>query len=877
MNVDFGGLEKGTSIHIRRSNGRVHKAIVTQLQPTTASVTVEWFEDDETKGKEVSLEMIFELNQDLAPENKKPVPQERPTSRRADARPANQRRTMLQAPTASVRNQQKENRSPSPGYGPRRVAKPDYQPPPPAARQSILNLPKSYDNDKVANNVPINGNGMAMPPPKAPPRGRKSNVVDEVEKLRKNREERRAAQVIERERRQQYYDPNNANWEFAIMIKEFRASLEMKPLTAADPVLDHRICVCVRKRPLNKKELGRKEIDVVTVPSKNIVMVSEPKSKVDMTKYLENQNFRFDYSFDETCTNEMVYWYTARPLVECIFEGGMATCFAYGQTGSGKTHTMGGDFTMGKAQDTRKGIYALAAQDVFHLLQKPTYRHHNLDVYASFFEIYSGKVFDLLNKKCRLRVLEDGRQQVQVVGLQERRVTSIEEVLQLISDGTRCRTSGVTSANQHSSRSHAVFQLILRRSGPRQLLHGKFSLIDLAGNERGADTTSADRQTRVEGSEINKSLLALKECIRAMSQNKQHLPFRASKLTQVLRDSFIGERSRTCMIATISPGITSCEHSLNTLRYADRVKDFHGNISQQVRVPDKLPLNLASNLRKPNRRTQSESRIPSPRKTQEYPSRLLTGRRNLEAEDAIPVHHPAPSIAPSHSDTCLTNLSENEEDSNMFKAVVDSYAHMRGSFSLQADLDILTSASEQENIFPHIELVKELALDDGGDEPFKKRHAAAGGGGGGGGGGGMLDRIDESPQQAGMHSPNNSDLALISSICENEISREMFEVHQTVSSLQEIEEETVECHRNFLQGMSTSMAASTNLFNMTEDVDFDAEGYVARVKDHLETFEQENKKLLEDFKEKLNLFEQTLLEEEAVSQNMKNKAGNRKV
>uniref|UniRef100_F7AQG9 Kinesin-like protein n=1 Tax=Ciona intestinalis TaxID=7719 RepID=F7AQG9_CIOIN len=760
MNVDFGGLEKGTSIHIRRSNGRVHKAIVTQLQPTTASVTVEWFEDDETKGKEVSLEMIFELNQDLAPENKKPVPQERPTSR------ASGQQNLL----TQLR-----------GYGPRRVAKPDYQPPPPAARQSILNLPKPYDNDKVANNVPINGNGMAMPPPKAPPRGRKSNVVDEVEKLRKNREERRAAQVIERERRQQYYDPNNANWEFAIMIKEFRASLEMKPLTAADPVLDHRICVCVRKRPLNKKELGRKEIDVVTVPSKNIVMVSEPKSKVDMTKYLENQNFRFDYSFDETCTNEMVYWYTARPLVECIFEGGMATCFAYGQTGSGKTHTMGGDFTMGKAQDTRKGIYALAAQDVFHLLQKPTYRHHNLDVYASFFEIYSGKVFDLLNKKCRLRVLEDGRQQVQVVGLQERRVTSIEEVLQLISDGTRCRTSGVTSANQHSSRSHAVFQLILRRSGPRQLLHGKFSLIDLAGNERGADTTSADRQTRVEGSEINKSLLALKECIRAMSQNKQHLPFRASKLTQVLRDSFIGERSRTCMIATISPGITSCEHSLNTLRYADRVKDFHANISQQVRVPDKLPLNLASNLRKPNRRTQSESRIPSPRKTEVYPSRPLTGRRNLEAEDAIPVHHPAPSI------------------------------------------------------------------------------------------------IDESPQQAGMHSPNNSDLALISSICENEISREMFEVHQTVSSLQEIEEETVECHRNFLQGMSTSMAASTNLFNMTEDVDFDAEGYVARVKDHLETFEQENKKLLEDFKEKLNLFEQTLLEEEAVSQNMKNKAGNRKV
>uniref|UniRef100_H2YAC7 Kinesin-like protein n=1 Tax=Ciona savignyi TaxID=51511 RepID=H2YAC7_CIOSA len=717
MNVDFGGLEKGTSINIKRSNGRVHKAIVTELQPSTASVTVEWFEDDETKGKELSLEMIFELNQELAPSNIKPQP--RPSSR--------------VPPASSLRNQQKENRSPSPNAQPRVAA---------ASRQSIVNnISKAYDNEKNAQN--INGNAMLMPPPKAPPRGRKSNVVDEVEKLRKNREERRAAQIIERERRQQYYDPNNANWEFAIMIKEFRAGLEMKPLTAADPVLDHRICVCVRKRPLNKKEVGRKEIDVVTVPSKNIVMVSEPKSKVDMTKYLENQNFRFDYSFDETCTNEMVYWYTARPLVECIFEGGMATCFAYGQTGSGKTHTMGGDFTTGKAQDTRKGIYALAAQDVFHLLQKPTYRHHNLDVYASFFEIYSGKVFDLLNKKCRLRVLEDGRQQVQVVGLQERRVTSIEEVLQLISDGTRCRTSGVTSANQHSSRSHAVFQLILRRSGPRQILHGKFSLIDLAGNERGADTTSADRQTRVEGSEINKSLLALKECIRAMSQNKQHLPFRASKLTQVLRDSFIGERSRTCMIATISPGITSCEHSLNTLRYADRVKEFHASLSV----------------------AQASSRYPE-------------------------------------------------------------------------QLDLIGPLGSAQ-YFVSVAWVKELALDDGGDDSFKKRHAPNFGG---------LDPVAEAPQQSGIHSPNNSDLALISSICENQVSREMFEVHQTVSTLQEIEEETVESHRSFLQGLSRATATSTNLFNMTEDVDFDAEGYVARLKEHLETSDVEYRKLRDDLK-----------------------------
>lgn len=69
-----------------------------------------------------------------------------------------------------------------------------------------------------------------------------------------------------------------------------------------------------------------------------------PFSQVDLTKYLENQHFRFDFAFDENCNNEVVYRCTARPLVKTVFEGGMATCFAYGQTGSGKTHTMGGEF-----------------------------------------------------------------------------------------------------------------------------------------------------------------------------------------------------------------------------------------------------------------------------------------------------------------------------------------------------------------------------------------------------------------------------------------------------------------------------------------------------------------------------------------------------
>ncbi|XP_061423735.1 LOW QUALITY PROTEIN: kinesin-like protein KIF2A [Lethenteron reissneri] len=560
--MDFGRISVGSYVEIQRSDGRVHQAMVTALNEDSESVTVEWFENGETKGKEIDLESIFSLNPELtsvsSDAGSEPDPEMPPpaTPSVKAGRPGKTRRTMI-----PLRNEVPVKES-------RISALPVRRRPSTVMEQGV----SAPQNGNHGEGSPAGAGQLGkkeLPGQQQQPR-RKSNCVKEVEKMRRNREERRAQHQEIREKRAQDYDVSYPNWEFLVMIKEFRSSLDYQPLCLSDSIEESRICVCVRKRPLNKKELGRKEIDVITVPSKDIVMVHEPKLKVDLTKYLENQTFRFDYAFDETTTNEMVYRFTARPLVETIFEKGMATCFAYGQTGSGKTHTMGGVFS-GKTQDCAKGIYALAARDVFQFLKQPRYRQLNLQVNATFFEIYSGKVFDLLNRKAKLRVLEDGRQQVQVVGLQEKEVSNVEEVLRLIEMGNNCRTSGQTSANAQSSRSHAVFQLILRRAGR---MHGKFSLIDLAGNERGADTASADRQTRLEGAEINKSLLALKECIRALGQNKPHTPFRASKLTQVLRDSFIGENSRTCMIAMISPGMSSCEHTLNTLRYADRVKEL---------------------------------------------------------------------------------------------------------------------------------------------------------------------------------------------------------------------------------------------------------------------------------------------------------------
>uniref|UniRef100_T1J371 Kinesin-like protein n=1 Tax=Strigamia maritima TaxID=126957 RepID=T1J371_STRMM len=403
-----------------------------------------------------------------------------------------------------------------------------------------------------------------------------SHVVKEIEKLRKKREERRARQneVLLEKQELMTRDVGNPNWEFSVMVQDYRHSLEFQPLQSSHERLPtNKIRVCLRKRPLNSKEMSRKDVDVVTAPNKNTIIIHEPKFKVDLTKFLDNHKYRFDFVFNETSTNKMVYNYTAKSLVQTIFEGGMATCFAYGQTGSGKTHTMGGDF-IGNIQDHSKGIYALTAGDVFMLQNSSKYKNLNLAVSASFFEIYCGKVFDLLNDNAKLRILENGSQQVQVVGLVEQAVDSVAQILEVIAQGSKSRSTSLSSCNDHSSRSHAVFQIILRKKDNRNI-HGKFSLIDLAGNERGAaDTTCSNHKRRIEGSEINKSLLALKECVRALGRKGSYLPFRASKLTQVLRDSFIGDNIATCMIAMISPGMSSCEQTLNTLRYANRVKEL---------------------------------------------------------------------------------------------------------------------------------------------------------------------------------------------------------------------------------------------------------------------------------------------------------------
>lgn len=385
-----------------------------------------------------------------------------------------------------------------------------------------------------------------------------------------------------------------------------------------------RVSVCVRKRPLSGKEQGKGDKDIIRAEGDKRLTLYELKEKVDMTKYLETHDFNFDSVFAEDADNEDVYQGTAQPLVEALFTGGRSTCFAYGQTGAGKTFTMAGDgYEM-------PGLYTLAVHDLFARINErkeesqlareqqayyddeyleacggvksPRDDDEELEVWISFYEIYGTRLHDLLNNRAKLEAREDTNNDVKIVGLTERRCDAQEDVMRCIDEANASRSTGVTGANDDSSRSHAVFQIELREvmrekqsdSGAfREALlaghgnvqqirmsenaaveRGRLCFIDLAGSERGSDTRDNNKQTRTEGAEINKSLLALKECIRAMGQRKDHTPFRGSKLTQVLKASFVGKNCRTVMIANVSPASSNCEHTLNTLRYSDRVKEI---------------------------------------------------------------------------------------------------------------------------------------------------------------------------------------------------------------------------------------------------------------------------------------------------------------
>ena len=376
------------------------------------------------------------------------------------------------------------------------------------------------------------------------------------------------------------------------MIRNKKGDFEQYEPDPHEEIGNTKIFVVVRKRPLSKKEQMNGEIDNISVINPKVT-VHECKIKVDgITKYLEDHQFYFDNTFGENETTQEIYDYTVGPMIEMVLNKGIVTCFAYGQTGSGKTYTM-------------KGIQNLAIDNIFEECKNIYGEDNNLSFYISFFEIYGGRLYDLLNNKNKLQVLDDQNGKTQIYGLQEMLAESPDEMRMIIDKGNSIRTTHNTVTNATSSRSHAICNIIIKEKNKKKnnyAFFGKLSLVDLAGSERAQETQSNNRLRRAEGAEINKSLLALKECIRALQARKSsgnseiHVPFRASKLTHVLRDSFVSknDKSKIIMISCINPSYISSNHTINTLRYSDRLKEQTAYMQKQI-AKNKNINNNASN------------------------------------------------------------------------------------------------------------------------------------------------------------------------------------------------------------------------------------------------------------------------------------------
>ena len=423
------------------------------------------------------------------------------------------------------------------------------------------------------------------------------SVQDDIDNLKKRREERKAKEnrkmaLNNHESVGRYMDKD-----YEKMIRFKRGDIyssEPDPHTSID---NSKIFVIVRKRPLSKKEISNGEIDCISCLNPKVV-VHECKIKIDgITKYLEDHEFYYDNAFNENESTEEIYGYTIEPMINLVLKKGIVTCFAYGQTGSGKTFTM-------------KGIQNLAIESLFQESQK---LKKKFEFFISFFEIYGGRLYDLLNNKNKLQVFDDSKGVTQIYGLQEIYAETQEDMKLIIDKANSIRTTHNTVTNETSSRSHAICNIVIREKGSKEF--GKLSLVDLAGSERAEETQSNNRTRRAEGAEINKSLLALKECIRALQarkasgNNEIHVPFRASKLTHVLRDSFVSksDKSRIIMISCINPSFIHSNHSINTLRYSDRLKEQTAFVLKQI--ANGVKINKGNNEPKHQNKSNSNNAI----------------------------------------------------------------------------------------------------------------------------------------------------------------------------------------------------------------------------------------------------------------------------
>ncbi|KAF9598448.1 hypothetical protein IFM89_027881 [Coptis chinensis] len=352
--------------------------------------------------------------------------------------------------------------------------------------------------------------------------------------------------------------------------------------------------VLLRCRPLSEDE--------IRLHTPVVISCNENRREVSAVQNIANKQidrtFAFDKVFGPNSQQRELFDQAVSPIVNEVLEGYNCTIFAYGQTGTGKTYTMeggGGRKSKNGEFPSDAGVIPRAVRQIFDILEAQS-AEYNMKV--TFLELYNEEISDLLapdegpkfvddKSKKPIALMEDGKGGVFVRGLEEEIVTTANEIYKILDKGSAKRRTAETLLNKQSSRSHSIFSITIHikectPEGEELIKCGKLNLVDLAGSENISRSGAREGRAR-EAGEINKSLLTLGRVINALVEHSGHVPYRDSKLTRLLRDS-LGGKTKTCIIATISPSIHCLEETLSTLDYAHRAK----NIKNKPEVNQKM-------------------------------------------------------------------------------------------------------------------------------------------------------------------------------------------------------------------------------------------------------------------------------------------------
>ncbi|KAB7502694.1 Carboxy-terminal kinesin 2 [Armadillidium nasatum] len=355
------------------------------------------------------------------------------------------------------------------------------------------------------------------------------------------------------------------------------------------------IRVFCRVRPLLKEEIANNGgLDIIPhisfLDEKSLEVIKNPNFDGSSISGLKARNNNYEFNFDRVfspSSSQADVFEEMSQLVQSALDGYNVCVFAYGQTGSGKTYTMEGVYN----DSDSEGMIPRTVSHIFETLDDFKEKGWNYTIEASFLEIYNESIRDLLaspkdvkNINYDIKFTDGKKQDTYVTNLKVIPVESASHIYSLLSIAQKHRAVAATNMNERSSRSHSVFQLRLkgRNEKTEEACEGNLNLVDLAGSERLKDSGSEGARL-TETQSINSSLANLGNVIMALGQKQNYIPYRNSKLTQLLQNS-LGGNSKTLMLVNVSPLDSSLNETLNSLRFATKVNQCHiGTAVKQIK------------------------------------------------------------------------------------------------------------------------------------------------------------------------------------------------------------------------------------------------------------------------------------------------------